>query len=94
MPGSLTIFVQLKNNPNPVVRASAVEALSYIQNPAYKNDLNTIFTIAQNNVDPAVQDAAKEALKKLNELDQPAQNAPQAATVEMKPAAEAPAQAA
>lgn len=94
LPGAVTIVEQLKNNPNPVVRASAVEALSYIQNPAYKNDLNTIFTIAQNNVDPAVQDAAKEALKKLNELDQSAQNAPQAATVEMKPAAEAPAQAA
>lgn len=89
LPGAVTIVEQLKNNPNPMVRTSAVEALSYIQNPAYKNDLNTIFTIAQNNVDPNVQEAAKLALDKLNTLEQTT-----AKTVEMTPNAQATAQAA
>ena len=89
LPGAVTIVEQLKNNPNPMVRTSAVEALSYIQNPAYKNDLNTIFTIAKNNVDPNVQEAAKLALEKLNTLEQPA-----AKTVDMVPNTQAPAQAA
>lgn len=103
LPGAVTIVEQLKNNPNPMVRTSAVEALSYIQNPAYKNDLNTIFSIAQNNVDPGVQEAAKAALEKLKELDQPAaktaemtpnSQTPEAKTVEMTPNTQAPAQAA
>lgn len=89
LPGAVTIVEQLKNNPNPMVRTSAVEALSYIQNPAYKNDLNTIFTIAKNNIDPNVQEAAKLALDKLNTLEQPT-----AKTVEMTPNAQATAQAA
>lgn len=89
LPGAVTIVEQLKNNPNPMVRTSAVEALSYIQNPAYKNDLNTIFTIAKNNVDPNVQEAAKLALDKLNTVEQAA-----AKTVEMTPNAQATAQAA
>lgn len=91
LPGAVTIVEQLKNNPNPMVRTSAVEALSYIQTPAYKNDLSTIFNIAKNNVDPNVQEAAKAALEKLNAM--PAENA-QAKTVEMTPNAQAPAQAA
>lgn len=89
LPGAVTIVEQLKNNPNPMVRTSAVEALSYIQNPAYKNDLNTIFTIAKNNVDPNVQEAAKLALDKLNTVEQAT-----AKTVEMTPNAQATAQAA
>lgn len=89
IPGAVTVVQQLKSNPNPVVRTSAIEALSYIQQPNYKKDLNTIFTIAQKDVDPRVQEAAKTALAKLNELpdeaEQPAsaeqanQPAPQAA---------------
>lgn len=100
LPGAVTIVEQLKNNPNPMVRTSAVEALSYIQNPAYKNDLNTIFTIAQNNVDPNVQEAARVALEKLKELDKPAaaeqqsQSAPESKTIEMTPNTQTPAQAA
>ena len=51
-----------------MVRASAIEALSYIQNPAYKKDLTTVFTIAQNDSDPAVADTAKAALERLNQI--------------------------
>lgn len=68
LPGAVTIVEQLKNNPNPMVRASALEALSYIQNPAYKNDLETLFTIAKNDQDQGVQEAASLALDKLNKM--------------------------
>lgn len=67
LPGAVGIVEQLKNNPNAMVRTSAIEALSYIQDPSYKKDLTTIFTIAQNDQDRGVQDAAKAALQKLNE---------------------------
>lgn len=68
LPGAVTVVQQLKSNPNPTVRASAIEALSYIQEPSYKKDLNTIFTIAQQDQDPRVQDVATAALAKLNEV--------------------------
>lgn len=76
LPGAVTIVEQLKNNANPMVRTSAAEALSFIQNPAYKNDLTTIFNVAKSDVDPNVQEAANAALEKLN-------NMPQAKTIEM-----------
>ena len=68
LPAALTVVDTLKDNPNPMVRASAIEALSYIQNPAYKQDLSTVFTIAQNDVDPGVAETAKVALAKLNQI--------------------------
>ena len=68
LPGAITIVDNLKDNPNPMVRASAIEALSYIQNPAYKKDLTTVFTIAQNDSDPSVAETAKAALEKLNQV--------------------------
>ena len=68
LPGAITVVDHLKDNPNPMVRASAIEALSYIQNPAYKKDLTTVFTIAQNDSDPGVAETAKAALEKLNQV--------------------------
>ncbi len=68
LPGAMTIVDQLKDNPNPMVRTSAIEALSYIQNPEYKKDLTTLFTIAKNDQDKGVQDAAAAALDKLNQI--------------------------
>ena len=88
LPGAVTIVEQLKNNPNPMVRTSAIEALSYIQQPAYKQDLTTLFTIAKNDQDKNVQEAAIAALAKLEQL--PAAEQTQTAG---KPQ-EAPAQAA
>lgn len=75
LPGAVTIVEQLKNNPNPMVRTSAIEALSYIQQPAYKQDLSTLFSIAKNDQDKNVQEAATAALAKLEQLQQPAQAA-------------------
>ena len=91
LPGAVTIVDQLKNNPNPMVRTSAIEALSYIQQPAYKKDLTTLFTIAQNDQDKNVQDAAKVALEKLAQVkdDAPAQQAQaQQAQAQQAPAPE------
>lgn len=68
LPGAITVVDNLKDNPNPMVRASAIEALSYIQNPAYKKDLTTVFTIAQNDSDPGVAETAKAALERLNQV--------------------------
>lgn len=68
LPGAVTIVEQLKGNPNPMVRASAIEALSYIQQPAYKQDLNTLFSIAKNDQDKSVQEAATAALAKLEQM--------------------------
>ncbi len=68
LPAAMTIVDQLKDNPNPMVRTSAIEALSYIQNPEYKKDLTTLFTIAKNDQDKGVQEAASAALDKLNQI--------------------------
>ncbi len=88
LPGAVAVVEQLKNNPNPMVRTSALEALSYIQQPAYKADLNTLFTIAKNDQDKGVQEAATAALEKLNQMqDSVKPNV-------MTPNAQAPAQAA
>ncbi len=92
LPGAVTIVEQLKNNPNPMVRTSAIEALSYIQQPEYKADLNTLFTIAKNDQDKNVQEAATAALDKLNKMAEEVK--PEAKKVEMTPNAQAPAQAA
>ncbi|MGN0031790.1 MAG: hypothetical protein ACI37Q_07550 [Candidatus Gastranaerophilaceae bacterium] len=68
MPAISTVVDNLKDNPNPFVRASAIEALSYIQNPAYKDDLTTVFTVALNDEEPGVAETAKAALDKLNQM--------------------------
>ena len=68
LPGIMTVVDNLKDNPSPMVRASAIDALSYIQAPAYKKDLTTVFTIAQNDQDPGVAETAKLALERLNQV--------------------------
>ena len=90
LPGAVTIVEQLKNNPNPMVRTSAIEALSYIQQPAYKQDLTTLFTIAKNDQDKNVQEAATAALAKLEQM--PAEQTT-AKEVKMEPKAQQPANA-
>ena len=87
LPGAVTVVEQLKNNPNPTVRKSAIEALSYIQTPAYAKDLETIFSIAQKDQDENVQKAATEALDKLKQM--PAADA-KSEDVKEQPAAEVP----
>lgn len=68
LPGAISMVDQLKDNPNPLVRSSAIDAMSYVQAPEYKKDLTTLFTIAQNDQDKGVQEAATAALEKLNQI--------------------------
>ena len=82
LPGAVTIVEQLKNNPNPMVRTSAIEALSYIQQPAYKKDLESLFTVAKNDKDKNVQEAATAALTKLEQMPQ---EAPKATEAKLEP---------
>lgn len=82
LPGSAGVVEQVKNNPNPMVRAAGIDALSYIQRPEYKQDLNTIFTVAQKDKDVNVQQAATKALEKLAKVAD-------APTVPSAPAAQA-----
>lgn len=79
LPGAAGIVEQIKNNPNPMVRAAGIDALSYIQTPEHKKDLSTIFAIAQNDKDAIVKQAAAKAAEKLAQIADPvAEKAPQA----------------
>lgn len=81
LPGAAGIVEQVKKNPNPMVRASGIDALSYIQRPEYKQDLGTIFTVAKKDKDVNVQMAATKALEKLTQVPDA-----QAQASEVKPA--------
>ena len=87
LPGAAGIVEQVKNNPNPMVRASGIDALSYVQRPEYKQDLTTLFTVAKKDKDVNVQQAATKALEKLAQVaDVPVTAAPAATAPEVKPA--------
>ena len=68
LPNATGVVNALKDNPNPMVRESAIEALSYLQRPEYKKDLATVFTVATKDSDPRVAQTAKVALDKLNQI--------------------------
>lgn len=71
LPGSAGVVEQIKKNPNPMVRAAGIDALSYIQRPEYKQDLTTIFTVAKKDKDTNVQKVAAKALDKLAQVANP-----------------------
>lgn len=83
LPGAAGIVEQIKSNPNPMVRASGIDALSYIQRPEYKQDLTTLFTVAKNDKDLNVQEVAAKALEKLAQVPDAPTAAP-AAQAEVK----------
>ncbi len=66
LPNAALLVDQLKNNSNPIVRSSAIDALSYLQCPDYKKDLETVFNVAKNDQENIVSDSAKIALERLN----------------------------
>jgi len=66
LPGITNVVEQMGANPNPTVRVSAVEALSFIQRPEYKDDLSALLKIAMNDSDKMVRDTAIAANEKLN----------------------------
>lgn len=69
LPGAAAIVDQVKNNPNPMVRVAAIDALSYIERPEYAKDLTTLFTVAKNDQDANVQQVATKALEKLEKAN-------------------------
>jgi len=71
LPGAAGVVEQVKKNPNPMVRAAGIDALSYIQRPDYKQDLTTIFTVAKKDKDENVQKVAAKALEKLAQVATP-----------------------
>jgi len=71
LPGAAGVVEQIKANPNPMVRAAGIDALSYVQRPEYKQDLTTLFSIAQKDKDVNVQQAATKALEKLAQVPNP-----------------------
>lgn len=75
LPGAAAVITTLKENPNPDMRVSAIDALRYVEKPEYKDDLTTLFTIAQTDADPNVSEAASQALASLNAPKEEAQPA-------------------
>lgn len=71
LPGAGGIVEQIKNNPDPMVKIAAIDALSFIQRPEYKQDLTTILSVAKNDKNPSVQKVANLALKKLEQVPNP-----------------------
>ena len=57
-----------KADINPMLRASALAALSYIATPENKALLTTMFEQSKNDADPNVQAVAAEALNKLSQV--------------------------
>lgn len=57
-----------KGNPNPLLRASALTALTHIARPEYKPVLNPIFELAKKDDNAEVQKAATEGLKVISEM--------------------------
>lgn len=79
LPGAAAIVEQIKNNPNPIVRAVSIQALDQIKRSEYKQDLKTLFTVAKNDKDPYVKKAAENALKELEQIPNPSTEEPKTA---------------
>lgn len=84
LPGMEQIVTTIKDNANPMLRASGLAALAYNARPEYKAVMKEIFELSKQDADENVQKVAAEGLAKLETV----MDAPQS-----KPA-EAPAQAA
>ncbi|MFA6989394.1 MAG: hypothetical protein WC197_04930 [Candidatus Gastranaerophilaceae bacterium] len=66
LPGVKSIVDNLKDNPNPAIRAASISSLTYVAKPEDKEVLKTIFEIsAKQDADPEVKKAAQDALAKL-----------------------------
>ena len=66
LPGSSAIVDALRYNPNTGVKIAAIDALSHIERPEYKDELSTLFTLAQTDANPQVAAAAGRALERIN----------------------------
>ena len=67
IPGVSDTVDVLRYSPNPMVKSAAIDALSYIQRPEYKEELTVLYNLAQTDNNRAVSESAKRALAKLNQ---------------------------
>ena len=73
LPGMDQIVTTIKDNPNPMLRASALAALAYNARPEYKTVMSEIFELSKKDADENVQKVAEEGLAKLATItDEPA----------------------
>ena len=56
----------IQNDPNPQIKAGAIQALQYIAQPEDKNDVTLILQGALNDTDATVKQAAQDAINKLS----------------------------
>lgn len=79
LPGMEQIVTTIKDNPNPMLRASGLAALAYNARPEYKPVMKEIFELSQQDADENVQKVAAEGLAKLaTVMDAPAAQQPAA----------------
>lgn len=57
-----------KSNPNPILRATSIEALSQLSRPDYKPVLGQIFDLARQDQDPMVQNVATAAFENISKM--------------------------
>ena len=62
------IVTTIKDNPNPMLRASGLAALAYNARPEYKPVMKEIFELSKNDADENVQKVAAEGLSKLEQI--------------------------
>ncbi len=65
LPGMEQIVLTIKDNPNPMLRASGLAALAYNARPEYKPVMKEIFELSKQDADENVRKVAEEGLAKL-----------------------------
>ncbi len=68
LPAIETMVETVKANPQPMLRAAAIQSLAHIARPSFKPELSEIFTIAATDIEPVVQEAAQRANEELQSL--------------------------
>lgn len=68
LPGMEQIVSTIKDNPNPMLRASGLAALAYNARPEYKPVMKEIFELSKQDADENVQKVAAEGLTKLDTI--------------------------
>lgn len=68
LPGMEQIVTTIKDNPNPMLRASGLAALAYNARPEYKPVMKEIFELSKQDADENVQKVAAEGLAKLDAI--------------------------
>ncbi len=79
LPGMEQIVLTIKDNPNPMLRASGLAALAYNARPEYKPVMKEIFELSKQDADENVRKVAEEGLAKLATVVDAAQAPAQAA---------------